>query len=79
MTWSKDGPEETRNPIRRSVDRMIEKIELSFPFREYKMLLQRAWWSRVWVVQETSVARQVTFTCGSRRIPFDQFTALFIF
>ncbi|KAK5660580.1 hypothetical protein OQA88_13138 [Cercophora sp. LCS_1] len=39
--------------------------------------LNREWWSRVWVVQELSVARNPVFACGNKRLPWAEFSAAF--
>jgi hypothetical protein len=36
-------------------------------------LLLREWWSRVWVLQEFVVAKEVYFQCGSKRAKLDAF------
>ncbi|KIW16866.1 hypothetical protein PV08_04056 [Exophiala spinifera] len=37
----------------------------------FKELLQREWWSRVWVLQEVVLAKEVVFHCGNRLLPMD--------
>jgi Heterokaryon incompatibility protein (HET) len=32
--------------------------------QSFRDILTRAWWSRVWVIQEAAVARRLTFLCG---------------
>jgi hypothetical protein len=39
----------------------------------YADLLLREWWSRVWVLQEFVVAKEVYFQCGSKRAKLDAF------
>ena len=39
-----------------------------FPISAVDALLRRAWWGRVWVLQELAVARRVVFACGRARI-----------
>jgi Heterokaryon incompatibility protein (HET) len=41
-------------------------------------LTHRLWWSRVWVLQELVLARDVTFTCGFSTISFSRFAAAII-
>jgi Heterokaryon incompatibility protein (HET) len=36
-------------------------------------LLQRDYWERVWVVQEVACAKEITVTCGRRRVSFEVF------
>lgn len=40
-----------------------------FPAEAYKAFVTRGWWYRVWVVQELSVAREIVFLCGKKKIP----------
>jgi hypothetical protein len=42
-----------------------------FPAAQYKAFCSRPWWSRVWVIQELSIARKPVFICGSKRISFE--------
>ncbi|KAG4428617.1 hypothetical protein IFR05_015900 [Cadophora sp. M221] len=39
-----------------------------FPIEAVASLLTRAWWGRVWVLQELAVAKLVTFVCGRKAI-----------
>ena len=39
-----------------------------FPTGAVNGLLTRAWWGRVWVLQELAVAQRVVFACGQARI-----------
>jgi hypothetical protein len=34
-------------------------------------LIDRAWWNRVWVIQEVSVAQEVLVLCGDKSVPWD--------
>jgi hypothetical protein len=36
-------------------------------------LLQRPFWTRLWVLQEIVVAQKVLIVCGHRRVPFESF------
>lgn len=40
-------------------------------------LLQRAWWKRIWVVQEVLKSRRVTMVCGKSEVDIDLFTQFF--
>jgi hypothetical protein len=42
-----------------------------FPPPSIEAFLRRAWWQRVWVLQEFSVARSVEFMCGDKVISAD--------
>ena len=37
-------------------------------------LLKRDWWSRVWIVQEITLAREAVVVCGKHSTPWDVFT-----
>lgn len=39
-------------------------------------LLSRDWWTRIWIVQEVIVARQVTIQCGRQTLDWDDFCIL---
>ncbi|QDS71571.1 hypothetical protein FKW77_005934 [Venturia effusa] len=39
-------------------------------FRGLRLLADRTWWTRVWVVQETCLASSATVVLGSRAVPF---------
>jgi hypothetical protein len=41
-----------------------------------RQLLDRAWWNRVWAVQELFAAQTVTVQCGEYSIPWQQFEKL---
>lgn len=38
-------------------------------------LLSRSWWSRIWVVQEVMLAKQVVFKCGDAEVPGHQMSS----
>ncbi len=40
----------------------------------FLVLVQRPWFSRVWVVQEATVSPHATIVCGAREVLFDDFT-----
>lgn len=39
--------------------------------------ISRAWFSRVWIIQECALARGLVFQCGSKRMTWNQFEGLF--
>ncbi|KAK3368579.1 heterokaryon incompatibility protein-domain-containing protein [Podospora didyma] len=41
------------------------------------MLLSRDYWTRIWIVQEILLARQLYILCGNRRIPWAKLSRLF--
>lgn len=40
-----------------------------YPIEEVAALLERGWWSRVWVLQELVLAKRVDFVCGAKVMP----------
>jgi len=46
------------------------------PWKSLRLLLRRRWWSRLWVLQEAMLSKEVTVCCGSDRVPFGQFVVL---
>jgi Heterokaryon incompatibility protein (HET) len=53
--------------------RFAEDNSATFPLPATLHFLQRPWFSRIWVKQEISAARSVTFTCGNKTIPDNLF------
>jgi len=43
----------------------------TIPTESLRSFVDRDWWTRVWVVQEISVASSVSFACGTQRISYD--------
>lgn len=54
-----------------------DRSSSTVPWGPFKELLMRQWWQRVWVVQELTVARNVMFACGTKRILWPQLYAAF--
>lgn len=44
--------------------------DFNIPLESLRCFVDRAWWTRVWVVQELLVADLVTFVCGTRQISY---------
>jgi hypothetical protein len=42
------------------------------PAESLRAFVNRDWWTRVWVVQEISLAASVTFACGAQRITYER-------
>lgn len=40
-------------------------------------ILSRSYWSRIWIIQEVSLGREVELMCGERRVSIDVFDAVF--
>jgi len=52
----------------------LHRLRATFPHSAWTalaQLLQRPWYSRVWVIQEVVIAAEATLICGRHRIPFD--------
>ena len=39
-------------------------------------MMQRKWWTRIWVIQEALLSRRVIFQCGEKRVDIMNFTKL---
>jgi hypothetical protein len=61
--------------IKTSIHELVQKVGSSFPVNSYRSLVEREWWLRVWVVQEISLAPDVIFACGKKRLPYQHFIA----
>jgi hypothetical protein len=46
-------------------------------WKSLNLLLQRGWWSRVWVVQEVAFSKSCTVLYGSRQLDWQDFTDSF--
>jgi hypothetical protein len=54
--------------------------EPTIPLESMRSFVNRPYWSRVWIVQELSLARDVQFACGNKRISYDRLRhALYFF
>jgi hypothetical protein len=63
-----------KDPAQKSVPRIAHRSSLleddgQFPLNEIGAVLERAWWGRIWVVQELALAKDVSFVCGYDVIP----------
>lgn len=45
--------------------------DFTIPMESLRSFLDRPWWTRIWVVQELSVARSVAFACGAQQISYE--------
>lgn len=59
---SQDSDEDVFHPLRRVTRREASALT---------KLMKRSWWSRIWVVQEVLLAREVVFVCGDAVVPGD--------
>jgi hypothetical protein len=46
------------------------------PSSALQALFARAWWSRIWIIQEVLLSREVIVKCGDKEIDFQQFIDL---
>lgn len=46
---------------------------LDSSYKAFPALLEREWFTRVWIIQEVAVSKKVTVMCGSREISWDDF------
>jgi hypothetical protein len=42
-------------------------------YRGFRNIIERRWWSRLWVVQEVVLARSATLICSNRVVKYDDF------
>ena len=53
-----------------------DKITDQKIWRAIKNLMQREWWTRIWVVQEALRSRRIHVQCGEKRVDIEQFVKL---
>jgi hypothetical protein len=76
--WDPD-PEGVLESVRQPFHALSERIGLNYPQRAIKLLAERSYWNRTWIVQEFSVASYLIIACGSKRLHFNQVSAGFLF
>ncbi|KAI6083591.1 heterokaryon incompatibility protein-domain-containing protein [Hypoxylon rubiginosum] len=59
--------------------RAVDRYGPGFPVAGYAEVLQRTWFTRLWIIQEASLAPSGMFLCGDQTLEFDDFRALFYF
>jgi hypothetical protein len=79
QNWSRPDVDERLSRLKVSLNRLAEDEGLDLFHPALVPLSKRAYWSRVWVLQEISVPRIVTLICGSRRLDVATFAAAFNF
>jgi hypothetical protein len=52
---------------------IVDEMGHDWPIETYRALATRAWWSRVWVMQELALATNAEFMCGRERVPYIHF------
>jgi hypothetical protein len=48
-----------------------DEVHLQRVARAWDLLCQRPYWTRLWILQEVSLASDLSFSCGSSSIPFE--------
>jgi hypothetical protein len=48
---------------------VLQERRYSSEWKAFAQLLNRGWWSRAWVVQETVLANNIEFACGEQSVP----------
>jgi hypothetical protein len=65
------------NVIEKSEEVRATRLSVEDARRSIAMLFQRAWWSRVWVIQEVAFSRSCTVLCGSSQLDWQDFVDSF--
>ncbi|KAK0508999.1 hypothetical protein JMJ35_008370 [Cladonia borealis] len=79
INWPYPDPQGRRSAKQKLIDDLVEQDSTEYPHRAFKLLSERSYWTRVWIVQEVSVSREVIFVCGWRRLSFRHLTAAFLY
>ncbi|PMD19512.1 HET-domain-containing protein [Hyaloscypha hepaticicola] len=64
-----------------SYNRLVKRLgqEPSFPMESLRSFVNKPYWTRVWIVQELSLAQDVIFACGNKRISYNHLRHALIF
>ena len=79
QNWFQPVVDERLRKLKVSLNRLAEDEGLDLFESTVVPLSKRAYWSRVWVLQEFSVPRTMTILCGKRRLDVATFAAAFNF
>lgn len=79
ISWPYPDPHGGRSAKQKIIDDLTEQDSTEHPYRAFKILSERSYWTCVWNVQGVSVSREVTFVCGSRRLSFRHLTVAFLY
>lgn len=71
--------DKSKSEVARAFEMSLSKLlkpgslgpRFTIPTESLRSFVARPWWTRVWVVQEISVASSVTFVYGHQRITYD--------
>lgn len=78
--WSDESKQDERlRNIRNSLNLLLERIGPTLPVEAFANLIARHWFSRVWVVQEVSLGKDVIFKCGEKKLSYDHLRAAIFF
>ena len=77
--WSESNATAHAKHIGKFIHDMVLRNGLELPAVGLQGIFCRSWFQRVWVLQEVSVARDVVFVCGKKRISMSHFTAAIFF
>ena len=61
--------------IKHVLNSIFKEVGSSIPYSAIVKLSQRPYFSRIWIIQEVALGREVTFVCGTRRVAFSHFAA----
>lgn len=79
ISWPYPDPHGRRSAKQKLIDDLVVQDSTEYPHRAFKLLSERSYWTRVWIVQEVSVSREITFICGLRQLSFRHLTAAFVY
>jgi hypothetical protein len=79
VSWPHPDPDGRRSAKQKAIDDLAHRSGIEFPYQALKLLSERNYWTRVWIVQEVSVPSEVMFVCGCKRLSFRHFAAAIIF
>lgn len=77
--WFSPQVDERLSRLRLSLNGLAEREGLELFHLSLVPLSKRAYWSRVWVVQEFSIPQNVTLICGTKKLDLTIFIAAFNF
>jgi hypothetical protein len=65
--------------IKKVLDTLSDDIGLKFPYTAFNCFCARPYWTRIWIVQEISVAKEAKLLCGTIQLPLSHFVAAILF
>ena len=79
LNWPRPDPDGRRSAKQKAVDDLIGEVDVEFPYHALKTLSERNHWTRVWIVQEVAVPKELTFMYGFKRLQHPNFAAAILF